>query len=259
MKHRRNDKRIEALIKGCIPCQANSKTPKRVPILMSQKPNGPWKSIAIDFYGPIPDSRHILVAKDEYSRFPAAEFVKSTNARSTIPKLQKMFSDFGNPIKVKSDNGPPFQSDEFKKFAETECFKHHRIIPRYPQSNTSECFMKNVGKTIRITHNLGEDPETALNSYLKSYRATEHPATGKTPASLLFQGRQFRELEDENSDIESTGNSTEPYAISDDDPQSEVDDDRRIVNMEQKRERKAPKWLNDYETKFFSLHFFFTK
>ena len=57
------------------------------------------------------------------------------------------------------------------------------------------------------------------------------------------------ELEDENSDIESTGNSTEPYAISDDDPQSEVDDDRRIVNVEQKRERKAPKWLNDYETK----------
>ena len=52
-------------------------------------------------------------------------------------------------------------------------------------------------------------------------------------------------LENENSDIESTGNSTEPG----DDPQSEVDDDRRIVNVEQKRERKAPKWLNDYETK----------
>ena len=136
---------------------------------MSQMPNGPLESIAIDFYGPIPDSRHILVAKDEYSRFPVAEFVKSTNTRSTIPKLQKLFSDFGNPIKVKSDNGPPFQSKEFKKFAETEGFKHHRIIPRHPQSNTSECFMKNVGKTIRIAHNLGEDPETAINSYLQSY------------------------------------------------------------------------------------------
>ena len=109
-----------------------------------------------------------------------------------IPKLQKMFSDFGNPIKVKSDNGLPFQSNEFKKFAETEGFKHHRIIPRHPQSNTSECFMKNVGKTIGIAHNFGEDPETAPNSYLQSYRATEHPATGKTPASLLFQGQQFR-------------------------------------------------------------------
>ena len=61
------------------------------------------------------------------------------------------------------------------------------------------------------------------------------------------------ELEDENSDIESTGNSTEPYVISDDDPQSEVDDDRRIINVEQKREWKAPKWLNDYETLCFVL------
>ena len=82
---------------------------------MSKIPNGPWESIAIDFYGPLPDSRYIIVAKDEYSRFPAAEFVKSTSAHNTIPKLQKMFADFGNPTKVKSDNAP-FQSEEFKKF-----------------------------------------------------------------------------------------------------------------------------------------------
>ena len=111
-----------------------------------------------------------------------------------------------------------------------------------------------MGKTIRIAHNLGEDPETALNSYLQSHRATEHPATDTSDWSLdqlsSSSSDSESELEDENSDIESTGNSTEPYAIiSDDDPQSEVDDDRRIVNVEQKRERKAPKWLNDYETK----------
>ena len=81
---------------------------------MSDMPNGPWESVAVDFNGPIADSRHVLVAKDEYSRFPAEELVKSTSAQNTILKLKKIFSDFGNPQKVKSDNGPPFNGKTFQ-------------------------------------------------------------------------------------------------------------------------------------------------
>jgi len=60
-----------------------------------------------------------------------------------------------------------------------------------PQSNTAECFMKNMGKTLRIAHHKGEKPKSAINNHLKSYCATTYPATGETPAALLFQGRQF--------------------------------------------------------------------
>lgn len=51
--------------------------------------------------------------------------------------------------------------------------------------------MKNMGKTLRIAHHKGEEPESAINNYLQSYRTTPHPSTGETPAALLFQGRQF--------------------------------------------------------------------
>ena len=52
---------------------------------------------SIDFYGPIPDGQHILVAKDQYSWLSACEFVKSASAYNTIPKLENRFADYGNP------------------------------------------------------------------------------------------------------------------------------------------------------------------
>jgi len=51
--------------------------------------------------------------------------------------------------------------------------------------------MKNMGKTLRIAHHKGEETESAINNYLQSYCATPHPATGETPAALLFQGRNY--------------------------------------------------------------------
>ena len=36
------------------------------------------------------------------------EIAKSTAATATIPKLDKVFSEFGVPDVIRSDNGPPF-------------------------------------------------------------------------------------------------------------------------------------------------------
>ena len=95
-------------------------------VVMLQLPKGPWESIAIDFYGPIPYGCHILVAKDQYSWFPVCEFVKSTSVHNTIPNLEKTFADYGNPKTVTSDNGPP-NSQTFKDLATNEGFYHHWI------------------------------------------------------------------------------------------------------------------------------------
>ena len=41
-----------------------------------------------------------------------------TSAATVIPKLDKVFSDFGVSEVEKSDNGPPFNSKEFASFAD---------------------------------------------------------------------------------------------------------------------------------------------
>jgi hypothetical protein len=52
----------------------------------------------------------MLVVIDAYSRFPEVEIVSSTSAKSTILKLERIFATHGIPKVLKSDNGPPFQS-----------------------------------------------------------------------------------------------------------------------------------------------------
>ena len=46
-----------------------------------------------------------------------------------------MFPHHGTPQRVDWDNGAPFDSEEFARFAEHEGFKHHRIAPEYPRAN----------------------------------------------------------------------------------------------------------------------------
>ena len=43
-----------------------------------------------------------------------------------------MFSTHGVPEEVKSDNGPPFQSTNFKRLAEHSGFEHRKITHVHP-------------------------------------------------------------------------------------------------------------------------------
>ena len=95
-------------------------------------------------------SHQATTAIDEYNRFPEVDVKKSTSAYSTIPELDKMFSTHGIPEEVKSDNGPPFQSTDFKRFDEHSGFEHRMITPEWPQANSeAERFMRTLEKAVR--------------------------------------------------------------------------------------------------------------
>lgn len=56
---------------------------------------------------------NVLVIIDDFSRFPEVEIVHSAAAKAVIPKLDHIFTSYGVPQIVKSDNGPPFNGHEF--------------------------------------------------------------------------------------------------------------------------------------------------
>ena len=58
-----------------------------------------WENIHVDLFGPMPDKKHILVAIDETSRFPAAKIVPNTAAQPVIDALDQIYTDFGVPGK----------------------------------------------------------------------------------------------------------------------------------------------------------------
>ena len=91
--------------------------------------------LVTDFHGPLSSSKYLLVIIDKYSHFPIVEIVHSTSHVAMIPKFDKIFSEFGIPRQLKSDNGPPFKGYNLKKIAKYLGFHHRRITPLYPQSN----------------------------------------------------------------------------------------------------------------------------
>ena len=85
---------------------------------MTNLPKGPWQNVSVDFCGPFPSGDYLLVVIDDHSQNPEVEILNTTSSKTTIPRLDKIFSSFGVPQEVKTDNGPPFNSTDFRTSAQ---------------------------------------------------------------------------------------------------------------------------------------------
>ena len=192
----RMDKTVEHRVNKCLACQASTPLSASQPLHMSSLPLEPWQVLAADLFGPLPTGEKILVLKDLRSKWPEIKiFLKhqTTAADSVISAMEKIFLTHGIPDELITDNGPPFQSREFSDFAKTAGFRHKKVTPLWPQGNgQAEAFMKVLGKTIRAAITQGQDWKRTLDDLLLTYRATPHPATGASPAAVLFPGRRFK-------------------------------------------------------------------
>ncbi|PFX29727.1 Potassium channel subfamily T member 1 [Stylophora pistillata] len=107
-------------------------------------------------------------------------------------KLDKLFSEFGVPDVVKSNNGPPFNCKEFASFADDLGFKHQKVTPKWARTNGEVkrfvCTVKKVIKTAKLEC---KNPKQELNRLLRNYRATPHSTTRVAPATALF-GRPMK-------------------------------------------------------------------
>ena len=179
------DKMVESRIGNCIPCQASVGKSKREPLRMTPLPKGPWLQASADFCGPFPSGELAQLLIDNYSRYPEVEIILSTSAESTIPAFEKMFATHGVPEILKTDNGPPFQSSAFARFAKMKGFKHQKVTPLWPEANgEAENFMKNLGKVAKTAWIEGKDWKQEVYTFLGNYRSTPHPSTGKSPYEL---------------------------------------------------------------------------
>ena len=186
------NKAVEAAINTCIPCQVNSTRFETTPLSMTPLPPGPWLHLSIDFCGPLPTGESLLVIIDKYSRYPIVEVMRDTSAEAVIPVVDKIFSVFGYPERIKSDNGPQFISSLWKNFLEECGVKHRKITPLWPRANAqAENFNKPLLKAIRAAHAEGLKWKPQLIKFLHNYRTTPHSTTLFSPFFLLF-GREPR-------------------------------------------------------------------
>ena len=72
---------------------------------------------------------------DYYSDFFKIDRLTNTTRKEVITKHKQNFSRHWIPSTVISDNGPPFQSGDFAKFAKTYEFRHKTSSPYHAKSN----------------------------------------------------------------------------------------------------------------------------
>ena len=189
------DQKAEHTVRNCLACQANTPVTQSEPLKMSELPEAPWHTVSADFYGPLPTGEYLLVIVDEYTRYPVVEIVRSTSANTVIPVFDRVFSMFGIPRVLKTDNGPPFNSDYLSKFAGHLGFHHRKITPLWPQANaTAERFMRTLGKAVRVAETQSIPWKQTLNTFLREYRSTPHSSTEASPAELMFQRKIYTKL-----------------------------------------------------------------
>ena len=182
---------VEDTVKTCLSCQISTPLPAREPLKMSPLPTAPWTEISADF-GHMPNGQYILVVSDEYSRYPIVDILDTISARAVIPRLDKIFAEFGIPTVLKTDNGPPFNSHDFATFAKHTGFTHRKITPLWPRANAeTERFMRSVKKTVKAASALGGNWKQEMYRFLLDYRTTPHCSTGLAPATVFF-GRDIR-------------------------------------------------------------------
>jgi len=87
------------------------------PIKSHKVPGCSWDTLAVDLYGPMPSSRHIVVVQYLGSRYPAAKLVSSTKADKVIPVLDEIYGEYGYPGTQISDNSSPFNGQKMKDYS----------------------------------------------------------------------------------------------------------------------------------------------
>lgn len=117
------------MVRNCLARQATSPVTHNEPLQMSDLPDTVWQDVSADFYGPLPTGEHLLVIMDEYSRYTVVEVMHSISANSVIPVMDKIFTMLAIPRMVKTDKAPPFNGEQFGKFAAYMGFHHRKITP----------------------------------------------------------------------------------------------------------------------------------
>ena len=133
-----------------------------------------------------------FVVIDAHFKRPEVITMKSITSEKYIEVLMSLFSRYGIPEQLVSDNGLQFTSQEFKEFLQMNVVKHITSAPRHPSTNgKAERFVQTLKKALNA-HQCDEGTlHQKLSRFLLNYRTIPHSTIGIS-ASELFLSRRLR-------------------------------------------------------------------
>src|SRR5277367_2683252 len=185
------DSDIERMTKSCTSCVQASPSPPKAPLHPWQHPQRPYQRVHIDFAGPFLGHNFLLMV-DAFSKWPEVIPMPSTTASATIDVLLSIFTRFGLPERLVTDNGPQFTSLEFAEFTKSYGIIHTFSPPYHPATNgAAENFVGTFKTAMRSAKQSNTPLNRAIFTFLLAYRSTPHCTTNQTPAFLMLK-RELR-------------------------------------------------------------------
>ena len=109
-----------------------------------------------------------LVAVDAYSKWPLVATIQSTTVAKTIEVLRQMFSVYGLPEQIVSDNGPQFTAEEFAVFLKINGIKHHHAT-----NGLAERFVQSLKQGLKASISSVLPLSRCLNNFLLTYQSID--------------------------------------------------------------------------------------
>lgn len=175
------DSALENQVKQCAVCQNSRKMPPSDPLHPWEWPDKLLSGLQFDYTRPFM-GHMLLVIIDAYSKWLE---VYSSTSTVTIQKLRDVFSRFGPPKLIITDNATCFTSDEFKQFFKANGIRHAQSAPYHPATNG---LAKRAVQTIKDGLKKAREGslQTKLSRFLFQYRLYPHATMGVSPLELLI-------------------------------------------------------------------------
>ncbi|XP_053698950.1 uncharacterized protein K02A2.6-like [Sabethes cyaneus] len=187
-------KDAETWTNSCAVCVTNGRPERPTPMMRVFAPDTVWDTIALDFNGPYSKFGNvlILVIVDYRSRYIIAKPVKSTSFEHTRSILDEIFEKEGFPAHIKSDNGPPFNGEEYRQYCLERGIDIIFSTPFYPQQNgLAESCMKLINKAKAAASSSGANYRDELKAAICAYNSAAHSITGIPPEEVMT-GRKVK-------------------------------------------------------------------
>ena len=188
---------VKNYVRTCVGCQkAGRKDKARTPLQPLQCESEPFSKVAFDLVGPLPRSvngyRYILTMMDLYTKFPAAIPLKRVDNVTVIDAMMEVFSCFGLPKVLLTDQGSVFTSKLTKAMCKEFGITKIQTTPYHPQSDGAleRWHACHKGMLKRSESDI-KNWDRHLKYLLFAYRSTPHCITGFSPFTLMY-GRDVR-------------------------------------------------------------------
>lgn len=179
---------IKESIQNCDICIKYSPNQQHQSMQTHQIPCFPFQKVSMDLCElQIGGKKHVyLITVDHYSDFiEVDELQRDATASAIVQKCRQNFARYGTPMYVTTDGGPQFDSEDFRRFAESWEFRHTMSAPYHQQGNgKAESAVKIVKRLLK------KSAETKSDFWqsLQQWRNVPNNC-GSSPAQRVFSRR----------------------------------------------------------------------